>query len=124
MKKEFVEKRMFTVEVKKSGFSGIYRGAGTKEEVLKDVDFLRKRGLRNEELEIKPILGKPRQEPAMRAEDKQLLESVLEKQVSTTSAYSRGFAWGVGITTLAVGVGGYLLYKSSKSKNDEEKDEE
>lgn len=122
MKKEFVEKRMFTVEVKKSGFSGIYRGAGTKEEVLKDVDFLRKRGLRNEELEIKPILGKPRQEPAMRAEDKQLLEQVLEKRTSTYSAYSSGFAWGVGITTLAVGVG--LLYKSFKSKNDEEKDEE
>lgn len=123
MKKEGFE-RMFTVEVKKSGFSGIYRGAGTKEEVLKDVDFLRKRGLKNEEMEIKPILGRPRQEPAMRVEDKQLLESVLEKQVSTTSAYSKGFAWGVGITTLAVGIGGYILYKSSKSKKDEEKDEE
>lgn len=121
MKKEGFE-RMFTVEVRKSGFSGIYRGAGTKEEVLKDVDFLRKRGLRNEEMEIKPILGKPRQEPAMRAEDKQLLESVLEKQVSTTSALAKGFAWGVGITTLAVGIG--LLYKSSKSKKDEEKDGE
>jgi len=123
MKKEF-EKRMFTVEVKKSGFSGIYRGAGTKEEVLDDVDFLRKRGLRNEELEIKPILGKPRQEPAMRAEDRQLLEQTLEKTTTTRFAYTRGFAWGVGLTSLAVGVG--LLYNSfkSKSKNDEEKDEE
>lgn len=123
MKKEGFE-RMFTVEVKKSGFSGIYRGAGTKEEVLKDVDFLRKRGLKNEELEIKPILGRPRHQPALRAEDRQLLESVLEKQKSTTSAYMNGLAWGIGITTLAVGVGGYLLYKSSKSKKDEEKDEE
>jgi len=122
MKKEF-EKRMFTVEVKKSGFSGIYRGAGTKEEVMKDLDFLRKRGLKNEELEIKPILGKPRQVETMRPEDRQLCYQVLEKQKSTTSAYSRGFAWGVGITAL-IGVGGYLLYKSSKSKNDEEKDEE
>lgn len=123
MKKEF-ERRMFTVEVKKSGFSGIYRGAGTKEEVLKDIDFLRKRGLRNEELEIKPILGKPRQVETMRPEDRQLFNQVLEKQKSTTSAYMNGLAWGIGITTLAVGVGGYLLYKSSKSKNDEEKDEE
>lgn len=123
MKKEF-ERRMFTVEVKKSGFSGIYRGAGTKEEVLKDIDFLRKRGLRNEELEIKPILGKPRQVETMRPEDRQLFNQVLEKQKSTTSAYMNGLAWGIGITSLAVGVGGYLLYKSSKSKNDEEKDEE
>lgn len=121
MKKEGFE-RMFTVEVKKSGFSGIYRGAGTKEEVLKDVDFLRKRGLKNEELEIKPILGRPRQVEIMRPEDRQLCNQVLEKQKSTTSAYMNGFAWGVGITTLAVG--GYLLYKSSKSKKDEEKDEE
>lgn len=124
MKKEGFE-RMFTVEVKKSGFSGIYRGAGTKEEVLKDVDFLRKRGLKNEELEIKPILGKPRQVEVetMRPEDRQLFNQVLEKQKSTTSAYMNGLAWGIGITTLAVGVGGYLLYKS-KSKKDEEKDEE
>lgn len=122
MKKEGFE-RMYTVEVSKSGFSGIYRGAGTKEEVLKDVDFLRKRGLKSEEMEIKPILGRPRQEPAMRPEDRQLCYQVLEKQTSTSSAYVKGFAWGVGITTLAVG--GYLLYKSStKSKNDEEKDEE
>lgn len=115
--------RMYAVKVEKAGFSGIYKGAGTRDEVRQDIEFLRARGVKHEEMTVLPIIGKPRKEIEKvvintNTEDRQLIVSASKASAS----YAKGVLVG---TVLGAGVlaGAYLLYKSSKKEEEKEKEE-
>lgn len=122
MGKNFNNNRMYTVKVEKAGFSGIYKGAGTRDEVRQDIEFLRARGVKHEEMTVLPIIGKPRKEIEKvvinNSEDRQLIASASKASAS----YAKGVLVG---TVLGAGViaGAYLLYKSSKKEEEKEKEE-
>lgn len=123
MGKNFNNNRMYAVKVEKAGFSGIYKGAGTRDEVRQDIEFLRARGVKHEEMTVLPIIGKPRKEIEKvvintNTEDRQLIVSASKASAS----YAKGVLVG---TVLGAGVlaGAYLLYKSSKKEEEKEKEE-
>lgn len=123
MGKNFNNNRMYAVKVEKAGFSGIYKGAGTRDEVRQDIEFLRARGVKHEEMTVLPIIGKPRKEIEKvvintNTEDRQLIASASKASAS----YAKGVLVG---TVLGAGVlaGAYLLYKSSKKEEEKEKEE-
>lgn len=123
MGKNFNNNRMYAVMVEKAGFSGIYKGAGTRDEVRQDIEFLRARGVKHEEMTVLPIIGKPRKEIEKvvintNTEDRQLIVSASKASAS----YAKGVLVG---TVLGAGVlaGAYLLYKSSKKEEEKEKEE-
>lgn len=106
-------KKFFTIQVNKSGLSGIYRGAGTKDQVLEDRKYLKAKGVKDSEMKILPIIDRPRQEVRL-----------IEKKVVSTlpndnnSSFVAGMAAGV-IATSAIGLIGYEIYKSYKKKKEE-----
>lgn len=113
--------RMYAVKVEKAGFSGIYKGAGTRDEVRQDIEFLRARGVKHEEMTVLPIIGKPRKEiekVVINSEDRQLIAATTKASASYAKGVLVGSVLGAGIVA-----GAYLLYKSSKKEEEKEKEE-
>lgn len=111
-------KKFFTIQVNKSGLSGIYRGAGTKDQVLEDRKYLKAKGVKDSEMKILPIIDRPRQE--VRVVEKKV---VVSETNSNNSSFVAGMAAGA-ITVGAVGLIGYELYKSYKKKKEKSNKEE
>ena len=111
-------KKFFTIQVNKSGLSGIYRGAGTKDQVLEDRKYLKAKGVKDSEMKILPIIDRPRQEV-------RLIEKKVVSTLPSNDNYSNfvaGMAAGV-IATGAIGLG-YEIYKSYKKKKESDKEKE
>lgn len=116
-------KRFFAIQVNKSGLSGIYRGAGTKDQVLEDRRYLKAKGVKDEEIKILPIIDRPRQE--VRVVEKKVVVSTPNSpnNGSNNSSFVAGMAAGV-VATGVVGLIGYELYKYRKRKKSESDKEE
>jgi len=112
-------KKFFTIQVNKSGLSGIYRGAGTKDQVLEDRKYLKAKGVKDSEMKILPIIDRPRQE--VRLIEKRVVSTLPNND--NNSNFVAGMAAGV-IATGAIGLIGYEIYKSYKKKKEKSNKEE
>lgn len=114
-------KKFFTIQVNKSGLSGIYRGAGTKDQVLEDRKYLKAKGVKDSEMKILPIIDRPRQEVRLIEKEKKVVSTLPSND--NNSNFVAGMAAGV-IATGAIGLIGYEIYKSYKKKKEKSDKEE
>lgn len=122
--------KMFALEVNKIGFKGVYKGAGTKNEIKADMAELRSKGFKDSEFKVLPIFGETRKDvqvvtrtivvKAPSSDEDELERLRRERSNANNSGSSTGAFIAGGLVTAGVIGAAYLIHRHNKKKKEKE----
>lgn len=126
--------KMFALEVNKIGFKGVYKGAGTKNEIKADMAELRSKGFKDSEFKVLPIFGETRKDvqvvtrtivvKAPSSDEDELERLRRERSNANNSGSSTGAFIAGGLVTAGVIGAAYLIHKHNRKKEKEKEKSE